>query len=1268
MSGVITNPSQRPRSTAAQRGTSRPRGRGRGGNMGNRGATNRASYPVTDYSAGGRTGGNVARNTTGPQHPGTPGADFISDPIDNEDKELPIIRIKGCVTKALQRYANSHWGPCKLVGEDTLLYSHPLSNCERSLVEDIIVGKLRNVYADKMPHNNPSLVKALLPRLAVLNGITLDPNADLPNDGSFPVFKNLSLATIDIGGCPPRHRARKADFIHSCAPIIDFKDFTRRSGPPGLRECRHRVEDCDCVDPVNYMSVHAYLDPELICLLVNKPPVGVAYVKGGKPFKAFIRRTLFAALHVFGEQQNGTMFALDNDEPFESMSPDAPEAKWERIGKDIVMHVRGNNAPYRHPAPDWIKGRLYYSERLDCAMVWEIAQVVNHTTIFRFSPIFESPNGLSKREYCLQQMAYLNTIEASPVVKDPEVVVVDTVDMHGEQYYRFKRGSKQFMVYRRSYDDLSREVLYRPRDSDTLQRLCAVARRKLPPELDASEVSIVIQQIMSSNVDEEVGLLSRLGLYVQSFKGHRSLLKLPETVRVNTRSLWFMFLVYYILMVTFGNVLLTVVYTCFLLYAYFYFLEARTQTAYKVPVSGMIEWIFGFRLSVYFAPIFEETVKVYLGVFLAALNVIGAQLGYNHQYPTVVSHVLASLAFGIFEFTTRPPVPGKLQYFPLVLHLLTGLGGVGRSGARIAFHSAYNVLCFVMFTSIVFAPTAVNGFPTACALDGGSLPSVPGDNPLFSPLQPLQFTDVCFADHADLTRSPFVKTYGGDEYCKPKVSLTMVGPVPSGLRPIVYRNCTHNELSAIHMRHYLKDPHVAKSQPWAELLEWRDVIVAGSEVDQLVPYRFFNWVMRFEPPKRIKLALEYARSWGTVTDADFRIDAFIKREKQHLIDCYGWVKGVKPPRLIQAMTTRVQNATGRVVLAYSKFLMQWYSLTNEAWPIHNVKVIYAGGLTSEGLGAAYRDAVEWVGGSNDSVTAIVLDFEKFDSHQGRASFQQFETPIYIRLGKHMMSKPLDYALSIMSEELTTGCTKTGVKFKGTVRGGPSYGYRNSGSNKTSTGNSEKAICALTYALNGTIGHFEHGHRAVVVNAGDDNVVLVNTKDAVVVSKDIDSLLSRLVLPATKEFTTPEMAEFCSGFFVPVNGQLVHTRKPGKALKSLFWGLGAFTGNDVLAQARSLALSASIQVGHMPVVRVFIEKVLEYTVDVAPARQRRKDQSSILAERSHSAGEDTFRWLADAINVEVSELWLAEDWLRVNISSLVGEVNHPIVRRLCDLLG
>ena len=319
---------------------------------------------------------------------------------------------------------------------------------------------------------------------------------------------------VDIGGNPVRHALAKEE-IHSCNPYLSGVDnnrnrrFIERSTMVDHRYrkmfynkttwCTHKVQDCDCVEPDCYISVHSlyYLKPEHVLDLVFAS-------KSNK---------LYAACHLF-EKMIGSYFTYNGQS----------EARYQ-FNEDgsIHMNVNGNYSTYRHGNMEWLKQTYFeYGGR---AMTWT-TEMIGETAIMVFAPCyhrFDQPEGLNLSSALCDQ-SYFGEIEITNVGSLSkhfgyalDTVKVDKLTSVGRFVFAWTTKTSCVLVPKDAVDEVAKFMLGRPRDKDTWQSCLAKTRavlhatkHEMPENIRVKSILYVSYIAFIKYLDEEMAITNSL--------------------------------------------------------------------------------------------------------------------------------------------------------------------------------------------------------------------------------------------------------------------------------------------------------------------------------------------------------------------------------------------------------------------------------------------------------------------------------------------------------------------------------------------------------------------------------------------------------------------------------------------------------------------------------------------------------------------------------------------------------------------------------------
>jgi hypothetical protein len=208
------------------------------------------------------------------------------------------------------------------------------------------------------------------------------------------------------------------------------------------------------------------------------------------------------------------------------------------------------------------------------------------------------------------------------------------------------------------------------------------------------------------------------------------------------------------------------------------------------------------------------------------------------------------------------------------------------------------------------------------------------------------------------------------EGCPSGPSVVRTGPMVAGRPPLVFKNCAHNQVTAV-CRRLIQAKTVPHLLAEMQYLEFMKVFVSRMHVRcDFLESRTSEWLKRFPVGKREDLKQEGHHKFSYQTSHAM----FVKVEKQpmldHLLEADLWVddtpidgEGIKlDPRAICCPPADVRYATGPVGNDITHALGNL--LDGSA---HAQFILYPCGYTAERLGMAFDDAV-------DTGTPLVMVF------------------------------------------------------------------------------------------------------------------------------------------------------------------------------------------------------------------------------------------------------------------------------------------------------
>lgn len=283
---------------------------------------------------------------------------------------------------------------------------------------------------------------------------------------------------VDIGGNAERHFNAGRNNVWNCCPILSPEDVNRNSRYVGLRNfCQHKFEDCDCVYPDSYLSIHSiyYLTPELVCAAVNS-----------------CKSNRLVSLHHTFDQAYGVMASGEAQYMVDARG-------------NVQMHAIGNVTDYFHSACAWLRSGYFEDHTTSTAMSWSIVHLMPNSHVVLF---LKAPYGMPKPavgytglvaaihdpEYYgpiqLHGNAFHNSLQqtALPMFVN-QVVNLNEFYSWGTTIISFDAGSSTtIQIPKHFVDELAAYIAGKPRDPTTFNNLLAQARVKakdysIPPAM-----------------------------------------------------------------------------------------------------------------------------------------------------------------------------------------------------------------------------------------------------------------------------------------------------------------------------------------------------------------------------------------------------------------------------------------------------------------------------------------------------------------------------------------------------------------------------------------------------------------------------------------------------------------------------------------------------------------------------------------------------------------------------------------------------------------
>jgi len=386
-----------------------------------------------------------------------------------------------------------HQGLINLGERERITIHHALTADDHEYFAETYPNLNIEIVANSMPHSHP--------RLAF--------DRKYAERCVYNMISRPNLFIIDIGGNPIRHAANHRVNVHSCCPILDPTDAVRNNthrNPPAHLPmppifCEHLAQDCRCVQPHSYLSVHSlyYLTPPIIlaCLL------------------HCTSHTLHAVLHEFPEIYG----AFAGGEAQYHVSAD----------QTVSMLVRGSSQPYVHSVLPWFSSG-YFSDGVN-AMAWSSIRDFAWSKYYKFvlSPInlrnaitpFRELRGsiLDTRYYGAVRfggLAFGSNVDAVHTRITSLAVDFDSFFSWGTWILgKGTTRTKQFLLPKSFVSELAARVAGLARNSVEFNRLLGFARihirsYDLPAQVVTDSILLSTCLAFTLNIEAESALLGQM--------------------------------------------------------------------------------------------------------------------------------------------------------------------------------------------------------------------------------------------------------------------------------------------------------------------------------------------------------------------------------------------------------------------------------------------------------------------------------------------------------------------------------------------------------------------------------------------------------------------------------------------------------------------------------------------------------------------------------------------------------------------------------------
>lgn len=510
--------------------------------------------------------------------------------------------------------------------------------------------------------------------------------------------------------------------------------------------------------------------------------------------------------------------------------------------------------------------------------------------------------------------------------------------------------------------------------------------------------------------------------------------------------------------------------------------------------------------------------------------------------------------------------------------------------------------------------------------------------------------------------------------CPPRTVAWLYGAAADYHPPTVNLQCNHNAYAAICGRMLF-----AGKVPWSDQRSgWRALCahVTATEFPWVhggggrIPIEatpFDTWASRFPAPRRRDFyeARESLRDGGRT---HFGVSLFVKIEgvpkRCPLASWPAYSEAASDrlslgpasrtwPRPIQSrMPTFVVQTAPWIHAMGDLVASRWHWLAaatgNTSDPItHTSRITYASGLNARDLGAWLEAALARFASDADPPVCAENDVGQYDGSLRRGAMA-LEKLLFgrFRLPRHVF-------------ELVTRKRRGGRNRGPDGFGSVSYSlvYRRlSGDSWTSVMNS---------MINAAIHEYlDASHSIWMIVLGDDNALVgpasaVHTVAAAVRAfGPLHGLDFKFVVR-----TSPDDLEFCSGVFWHSTAGRLWGPKPGRVISKTFFSVRQYNPVEAAAWVRGVCMSMRNDVQHIPVLRVFVARLLALTHGLRAMAVDREHR--IHAPAAAQPVEATWSQAARRYGCGVSDLVELEDWLSAHVA-LGAVLTHPLLHRICSI--
>lgn len=471
--------------------------------------------------------------------------------------------------------------------------------------------------------------------------------------------------------------------------------------------------------------------------------------------------------------------------------------------------------------------------------------------------------------------------------------------------------------------------------------------------------------------------------------------------------------------------------------------------------------------------------------------------------------------------------------------------------------------------------------------------------------------------------------------CQPRLAYVCVGPTFFGYEPQVSRTCVHNTLNALQTRFVAENTAVGDEMTRLDILQQH---IMAALKDTATSFYLMTYVEFIESMSWSAAMKKQAYSILPEIEGheeawlDTKVRAFAKWEELKQ-------KGALNSRLIQGFSVGFSLITGRVVKSLYKYLKAPLGNPNSSICVGSM-------MTNEDIGI-------WQNLNNThGLLTIDLDGSAYDATT-RLAPVEFLYRLYEGLaGEHLIGiETLRKSLKITGSLFTHG-----IKYSL-----PNELY-DSGWAPMASGRADTTLTNSLLRLSEGLWYL---HKAKttgrVIASGDDLRLCVQEP---IHEDDLSEWGSELGRGEKIETNFRDEGVFLRKRFYPVGNQLIPGVQIGRAISKMCWISSKVSAKNRLSVLRGDAIGRLATDGHVPIVREFSERMLEFTSGKRVISQSQyNNREWIEHETTHEYDENTLMYVAHLYGCTLDDVHDCIQYVRT--FDLEGDFDHWLLQRMFE---